>query len=54
MKTLNLEQMCFIKGGNRATPEFVVMCTLLSAGLGLITFGLGAVAGFGCWALANL
>lgn len=52
MKKLSLEQMENNEGG-KASPEFFIMCGILTAGLGIVTFGLGAVAGLGCWALGN-
>ncbi|HUX97577.1 MAG TPA: hypothetical protein VMV47_17725 [Bacteroidales bacterium] len=51
MKTLNLEQMEVTKGG-RTSPEFIIMCGIMSAALGTITFGLGLVSGLACVALA--
>ena len=51
MKKLDLEQMGCIKGGYRASPEFIIMCGILSAALGTLTFGLGLLAGVACVAL---
>lgn len=51
MKTLDLEQMSCIEGGYKASPEFIIMCGILSAALGTLTFGLGLLTGVACVAL---
>jgi len=52
MKTLTFEQMAQTEGG-KSSPEFIIMCGIMSAALGTITFGLGLVAGLACVTLAH-
>lgn len=52
MKTLNFKEMEEVEGG-RGSPTFIIMCGIMSAALGTITFGLGAVAGLACVVLAT-
>jgi lactobin A/cerein 7B family class IIb bacteriocin len=52
MKKLNLEQMEKIEGG-RVSPEFIIMCGIMSAALGTITFGLGFIASLACVTLSH-
>jgi lactobin A/cerein 7B family class IIb bacteriocin len=52
MKKLDFEQMEGIQGG-RSSPEFIIMCGIMSAALGTVTFGLGFVAGVACLVLST-
>jgi lactobin A/cerein 7B family class IIb bacteriocin len=47
MKVLTSEQMVKVEGG-KASPEFIIMCGLMSAAIGTITFGFGALSSFAC------
>ncbi len=48
----NYEELIFLSGGRRGLTDDLV-CALLSAGLAMISFGLGAVAAIGCWVIAE-
>ena len=52
MKKLDLEKMSTIYGGKKS-PEFLIMCGIMSAALGSITLGLGFVTGLACVVLSS-
>jgi hypothetical protein len=52
MKQLEFDEMGKILGG-RSSPEFIIMCGILSSALGTLTFGLGLVSGIACVVLAT-
>ena len=52
MKKLDFKEMAKIEGGKKS-PEFIIMCGIMSAALGTITFGLGLVSGLACVALSS-
>jgi hypothetical protein len=47
MKKLEVDEMARI-GGGKASPEFIIMCGIMSAALGTLTFGLGLLSGVAC------
>jgi|LSQX01.2.fsa_nt_gb hypothetical protein len=51
-KTISFEEMSLVTGGRRGMADDLV-CGILSVGLGLISFGLGAVVAVGCWVIAH-
>jgi len=51
-KTISIEGMSQITGGRREMVDDLV-CGILATGLGIITFGLGAVAAIACWVIAE-
>jgi len=52
MKKLTFLEMEKTEGG-KASPEFIIMCGIMSAALGTITFGLGAVSSLACVVLGS-
>lgn len=51
-KPISFEEMSLVTGGRRAMADDVV-CGILSVGLGLMSFGLGAVVAVACWVIAE-
>lgn len=46
------DELSLISGGKKGLSDDI-MCGLLSAGLGMITFGVGALAAVACWVVAS-
>ena len=52
MNSIPFDEMVQIEGG-KPTPEFIIMCGILTSALGTLTLGLGFLAGVACIALGN-
>ena len=47
MKKLDQDDLSKVVGGKKS-PEFIIMCGIITAALGTITFGLGLVSSVAC------
>jgi len=52
MKQLSNDELSLITGGRKGMSDDLV-CGILSTGLAMISFGLGALTALACWVIAE-